>query len=340
MKLAGAAGAALAASQLPGERRETENFQTPALMIDFAPTRQVNGIIQTGYPDNDKIIKQALGPDYISRRQIAAEFGADIFTNEDEFRTDFFGKYPKAAAMYGIIGTYQNHGELVGTTMRKIWENRGVKNSVYLEPLQGVIDFGSARLTQDELGNHGFFVQVEPQPLIDLLSKHPDQKIVNFSFTLGEVGFWAISRTKEVTEKINYPTAIVGKDEAGNKTYTLLSGDGKPLTEEEYRKMIDEMTEKASEIVEHTPPYIREIDAYKGENAEANLSKLFQVCQIFPDKLFVVAAGNYYSDLRGVRQSMVDRWPENVIFVAEWSGGAKQPLVLLRELIYTLIMLN
>lgn len=319
------AGAVLAASQLPGEWRETENFQTPVLMIDFAPTRKINGIVQSGYPDNDKIIQQALGPDYISRKQIVTEFGADIFTNKEEFRTDFFRRYPKAAAMYGIMATFQNHGELVGETMRKTWKNKGVKNSVYIEPLQEVIDFGSARLTQDELGNHGFFVQVEPRPIIDLLSKHPDQKIVNFSFTLGEVGFWIVSRIKKRTEQVNYPSVIVGNDENGNKTYTVVSGDGKPLSEEEYEKMMDELSEKTMKVIELTPPSIKEIDAYKGENAEANLSKLFQVCQAFPDKLFVVAAGNYASDLRPARQKMVDGWPNNIIFVAEWNGDDKQP---------------
>ncbi|MBP7876271.1 hypothetical protein KA012_04730 [Candidatus Woesebacteria bacterium] len=65
--------------------------------------------------------------------------------------------------------------------------------------------------------------------------------------------------------------------------------------------------------------------AYSGEKTIDNLRVLFKLADAFPEKLFVVALGNYGDDIREARNVLVDEWPENILFVGHWNHFTENP---------------
>ncbi len=60
------------------------------------------------------------------------------------------------------------------------------------------------------------------------------------------------------------------------------------------------------------------IGAYHHSRAEENLSKLFEVANAYPDKLFIAAAGNNNEDLRDALKALKDKKPNNLLLTAQW----------------------
>ncbi len=60
------------------------------------------------------------------------------------------------------------------------------------------------------------------------------------------------------------------------------------------------------------------IGAYDKTKAIENLPKLFQVVNTYPDKLFVVALGNYGEDIRDAKDHFADKWPNNLLFIGQY----------------------
>lgn len=65
------------------------------------------------------------------------------------------------------------------------------------------------------------------------------------------------------------------------------------------------------------------LEPYRPEKVEESISELRTVCKFFPDMLFVIAAGNSYSDLREVMNRR--DWPKNVIPTAAFNPISRRP---------------
>lgn len=68
--------------------------------------------------------------------------------------------------------------------------------------------------------------------------------------------------------------------------------------------------------------------AYSKENGKESIVELVKLAKAFPDKLFIVAAGNNGDDLRGLKEEFGEAYPENLIIVGQWNKEEKQPKVL------------
>jgi len=79
------------------------------------------------------------------------------------------------------------------------------------------------------------------------------------------------------------------------------------------------------EIVKKQKPDISIQGAYTKEKAESSLTELFLLVDAFPEKLFIVALGNYGDDIRTAREALADVWPKNIIFVGEWNHFVQAP---------------
>lgn len=311
-----------------------EQLSDNVVMIDFAPSKPTEGFQQNDFPQESDLLKNLLGNDAIDESQLVAEFGPDFRNNKDILYDQVFRKYPKLAMVYDSLNRFTTHGEKVGTAMQHMWNILGFKNSIHITPLQNMINTENTAFDQDELENQGFFIDINPQLIIEQLKQYPDQKIVNFSFQVGTVGSRFVTRERRNPPKPDVYTDI---DENGKKTYYLnatkitpeaeqpkfLLPDGtpaQPMSQEEYEKFVKERNEKESVIEEHAPR-VKTIDAYNPQTVKENMPKLVSICNAFPDKLFFASAGNEVDDLRTVESLL----PSNLIMVGQWNPSLKRP---------------
>ena len=260
-------------------------------MIDFAPETKTEGIKQKEFPSNQAIMRKILGKEYKASYQLMLEFGLralDLKTLEKKV----FSKYPRLALVYGFMKTYAQHGEGVAAAMESTLAKSGFGSEPHMVPLQEML--GGYEFTQDELGNYGIFGEIDPEKVIKALADYPDQRIVNFSFQIGRVGFIYRKKSKDLNPNWSgeFPTVVTMK--SGGKITKSILKEGKsiPVTEKELEEIFKKIEEGMIITVEHEP-FFDVYDAYTREAAKENLPKLFKICHAFPDKLFVVAAGNH-----------------------------------------------
>lgn len=314
-------------------REQLRPLSPNVVMIDFAPNSPKVGINQTEFPQEDQFIKSIVGNEYVDEQILISEFGPDFRTNEEKM-DQVFRKYPKVAIAYGAIDALSTHGERVARTMQATWKQADFESNVFLSPLQDALNITEMEVTQDELGNKGYFFNVDEQVIIDKLKQYPNQKVVNFSFQVGKVGFFIQEYAEEQNSSEGEITLGL-EDENGNIFYYVgakggirftdnskaigISETGEPvvpMTSEEYseyRRKKDEENPKKVVKVDHPWAEIR--GAYEKDDVENNLPKLFEICTTYPDKLFIVAAGNEGEDLRGLQQR-----PTNLLIVGQWDG--------------------
>jgi len=235
---------------------------------------------------NSQLRKAILGKEDQSFFSLLREFGLGFWHKEKLKKV--FEKYPKVALVYGAIESLKTHGEKVGKTMENIWAKFGLTSKPQIYPLQSLINPQLVQFGQDELGNSTFSYELEPKPLIKII-KGSSQKVINLSLQIGEVGFtyeekWLAPQARQTS-----------------------SGDY-----EEY-----------TVVQTNEYPEVKINDAYTSDKAEANLTKLFEICAAFPEKLIVTAGGNYHDDVRGARKTLADQWPPNLLLVAEWNGNSR-----------------
>lgn len=233
---------------------------------------------------------------------------------------------------------YFPHGEKVVVSMRKVWDQDGYEaGDVSVLSLQRILDPSSLSSSIDKEGNEKLTINFNSKRIIDLLKSNPD-KVVNMSFQVGDVGL--IKKATINVENIGhfnysdslnqgmqldadgnvYPGAVgirlLGKDEQirvnaqGEKVY--------PVPEKEYQKQL----EKEGKIKIVTSNALSIEGAYTKEDASKNLPELFKVCHAYPDKLFVVAAGNEKEDLRDALIQLKKVRPNNLLIVAQWGKGS------------------
>lgn len=321
----------------PENQEVLTDLGEPVIMIDFSPPEAVEGIKQTEISQKEVIIKSLLGDNFISEERLHQEFGDDFLSSPDKLKA-VGKKYPDAAAAYGIMNRFSRHGKSVGLTMHAIWNFLDSRGQVNLYPLEKIFNAERVERVQDELGNRGYFLTIEPEPIIDALGNYPNQKVVNFSFQVGRVGFYYVKKIMAkdpeiylpnnsttdggITWEINDPEWI-SKWGARFNIVTTESGRGKiTLTAAQWDELHIRINQPVLQEVDNADLRIK--GAYTCESTNDNLLKLFEVCKAFPDKLFITAAGNEGDDLRQARSELTDSWPKNLLLVADWNEDDKK----------------
>lgn len=236
------------------ELSETLKSIPPTIvMIDFFST-EVEGVG----------LKEEPTAKYIEEDELTKKFGLNFSRNLATL-AKVAKEYPDVALAYGVWEMYQGHGRQVAQVLRQTLSRLGYRSPIEAYPLPNVLTSDRIELTQDELGNRNYSVEINPDAIIEVLKGYPDQKVVNMSFQVGKLG-------------------------------------------------LDLM-------VTNNTPHIRFTEAYTKDKAQENLSELFRICKAFPDKLFIVAAGNLEDDLTAIDQP----FPKNLLTVAEWNGRTDMP---------------
>lgn len=300
LKLLAAAGAAVAAPLLfprPEPKEELKQIPQKVVMFDFTPDVK----------HSDWLLK-------------------NLVRDED-----------KDTLVYGALEKFDGHGKAVKSVFEETLKKAGYKTEVIINPLHNAFDLDNIEQVEDELGNEGFFFNIDHREIIEALRARSEQQVVNFSFQVGKVGFWIKERIK-IGKNLEEPFDLPLPDEEGRElVYVGAKGgvrieNGKaigisetgepiaPMTVSEYEEFRKKRFEEAQKVRELENPYVEIVGAYSGKDMRANLSKLFEICEAYPDKLFIVAAGNEGEDL-----SSINLRPNNLLMVAEWNGQEQKP---------------
>jgi hypothetical protein len=308
-------------------------------------------VIDAGHPNAhgenqrtaEDVSQRVLGTQYISKEQLVKEFGEDYEKKWDEIRE----KYPQTLVNY-YLEFYFEHGDSVSQVLEEVWKRDKLKaNTIGFKGLQSLFGPESYQPVVDVLGNKGVSLQFDEQKIIELL-KDDQNKVVNMSFQVGDVQIFKPKRFRSVPEvKMPKRTFALNPDnlviDDADEYYILRDGEEstrsvlsngkqipldprgnqiKPINREEYRVLLQQRVKEAeakAKILDN--PISLEINgAYTKEKAEKNLPKLFAVANAYPDKLFVVAAGNEGEDLREALIKFKDLKPKNLLIVAELKG--------------------
>ena len=263
---------------------QLKTLQNDIVVIDFAPHKPQEGVNQL-------------------------EEGSQDFINVPDLPFDVKESIQKEVA---------SHGENVARVMQRVWRSLGYEGSINLFPLQNTFRQKDVETQEDELGNKVYLLTIDQDKLSGVLERYPDQKVVNLSLQLGKVGFTILEREKRITKPVDYPTQV-----AIDGQVKYLSSDGRRLpiaSLDEYEAYRQKLEEEATEVVKLPNPYPALKEAYTKEEARKNLSRLFALCEKYPEKLFIAAAGNTSQDLR----ELGDR-PTNLLLVAEWDHELERP---------------
>lgn len=287
----------------PAPEKELTSFSPKIIMIDFVSGKPIEGTHQLVPSDEEAIIH----------------------------------KQGETSVVSGFLTQFHNHGELVAHAIKSTWKQGGFEatTDIQLYPAQNILDLQSVRpIPDDELGNPGFAIDTDPKAIINALTQVPDQKIVNISLQLGkDMEFALIKKEKhEVTPIDEDGVGFSDKDgkvywaSAGTTEFSLATGEKlRPLTAEENQAYMKQKKEEVPEIFDINPPTPQIKGAYRKEKATENLKQLLEVCQRFPDKLFVSATGNFGDDIRDARKNLSASWPSNLLLAAEWSRRSEEP---------------
>lgn len=318
--------------------KELKPFNPNVTIIDAAPDHQVEGIIQDKFINNDDMIKNMLGDKYIPRAQLIQEFGADY---EQKWR-EITDKYPQAI-LYLYADTYLNHGKDVAEVMEKTWNTLGLQSTgIDMLPLQSSFSQENVKFSQDNLGNVKATITFDPQNDIALLKNDPNL-IISGSYEEGDVDLIFEKRFKDIpnhhipspqyeentTGSINLDKIYVGdnlvywKQRDKEVPKTPQGQEITPISVDEYKRMVDNAKAEARKnapIIEAKKAELKIVGAYDKTKAIDNLPKLFELCNAYPDKLFVRAAGNTGEDFREAFKKLGGNIPNNLILVAEWDS--------------------
>ncbi|MGD9129425.1 MAG: hypothetical protein PVJ09_02985 [Candidatus Woesebacteria bacterium] len=300
------------------ERREgLRQLQQLALFIDFPEDANF-----------DPVLRRLLGALYKSRKDLFMAYPKDYLTDVKQFEKKLIlnPKLAPAAFAYGFIDRYRGHGKLTTSKMLRMLEKYGYTMNIPMANLhEAIADF---KLSYDDLANITASTIVSEGRLIEILANFPNLAIVNMSFQVGRSEIDCILRRKKIpnvsVSEIKTNGELYYIWGAYNKVITHLNKHpevyldlkGKKevvpvLTEEEYQKKL----ERESEIEEFINPQFLIKEAYNADYAEENLLRLIKLCNAYPDKLFIAAAGNEDSFFYEARERLKDQWPENLLLV-------------------------
>lgn len=288
-------------------------------------------------------MRDLLGPDYMSEADIFCTYGLDIagtLGDKQETFRKLFERNPKVAVAMALKSDFSGHGEKVGNSMQSAWAKLDFISKPTIHPLQELI--GNFGFERDDLGNFGFLGEISSDKVVEILTKYPDQDIINCSWQFGKVGFFYQEKVRDLYKASGKHPYITEHNNNGIMQYTISFEDSTNISSETINgvvyfrnyqgqlieaattidEAIDQMVDQIREIalIENQPnPKIQLVDGYTRANAENNLPQLLKICKEFPNKLFIAAAGNVDDDLRRAKERLKDEWSENLILVGEWN---------------------
>jgi hypothetical protein len=164
-------------------------------------------------------------------------------------------------------------------------------------------DRGKKRIEHYEYADGSQLTVVQPNELADY-QDNPDWEVIYEE------------NSRDVTMRyLAYPKA---RKQELRATLTFFNELGEKYPHFTSKEEAQTFCKQNVKVVDIPKPSIEENEAYTKEKATENLPKLFKVCDAFPDKLFVVALGNNYNDIREARQQLAEHWPENLLIIGEW----------------------
>lgn len=185
--------------------------------------------------------------------------------------------------------------------------------------------------SRDSLGNPIISASIDLDLARPFLEANPEQSVVNLSLQPGiitlkkelyqeanleEVFFFGYTSDYEERAFLlpDVPSTTIYEEQAddgGVQAYYFdesreriyLEG---PISEEEWGLYIRRPTSEVSDLV---------FEPFHPETAYENVLSLIELCNDFPDKLFVVAGGTYGSNIAEVRNNFEEEWPQNLLIV-------------------------
>jgi hypothetical protein len=184
--------------------------------------------------------------------------------------------------------------------------------------------------SRDSLGNPIISVSIDLNLARPFLEANPEQSVVNLSLqpgiitlkkelyqeaSLEEVFFFGYTSNYEERTFLlpDVPSTTIYEeqtDDGGVQAYYLDESGERiyfegPISEEEWGLYTRRPTIEVSDLV---------FEPFHPETAYENVLSLIELCNDFPDKLFVVAGGTYGSNIAEAR-SDIEEWPSNLLIV-------------------------
>jgi hypothetical protein len=333
--------------------------------LDFASTYSSPGKIRYGYLSTLDRVKQLLGPDeYVPLLRLVREFGPRVFTVE-KFKKEVMSRYPEYGLVAGGMLSFASHGaqvmacherfakslgydpapvvvpvqdglEILELHHRDNLDNPAVLMRLSIDPLMRKLhDFPNRSIVNMSLqigtfavihkrrnvhtAYHDSYARLQEERLTYYLEVNPEDGRTQYHFY--NPALYALEEQgdhRQVISKATGEAVTVGAD-----GYVLIPEDE-----------VEQFTiRRRSEILRETlqiheldiSPYYEIRGAYTGEYGVENIQELFRLVYAFPEKLFVVAAGNYGDDLRPLRAQFAQTWPENLLIVGYWDSAKQYP---------------
>lgn len=295
-----------------------------------------------------------------------AKFLQKGILSSNQFLT-YLPKHPEdlMLAKMGVIkmagALFSTHGEEVASSYKIMLRHLG-----YIDPYtQKVSIHNLARKVEFVTDEEGIALRLEldPEAIKTELRKHPNRRMVNFSFMTGEIEVKislnelipSTSYPDHPTNKYKTSRAIIASRIGTSETVTIRDpSTGETISEDEFNLKVAEFEKQHPDRWEPLPAAIYEIrDSYSSFYAQKrilqqntaisspealelakqkvadNFSQLIDICHEFPSTTFFCAAGNNANDLEFLREHFKDRWPTNLISVGQLSrirdGGYINP---------------
>lgn len=331
--------------------------------FDFVSEYSTPGHVRYSYINTLSRIRKMLGPSYnIPIWQLFREFGPHVFT-EDGFKALGL-EYPEYGAVAGGMLAFAPHGSSVTHCQTQFARKFGydfvpqafsVQEGLTIKKLHHV----------DNLNNPSVLLHMSAEPVREQLRNLPYLPIVNISLQFGTLAIThkraKIQERNDTSlyeslqqslltfyekpngdEYIFYDPAFYFVDDNEDEPIlkNITTGEHARVEDNDYRVVSAEhyndfIQERKRTILEQTlhveavdtskRPFYEIQGAYKGEYRKENIQELFSLAYDFPEKLFVVAAGNYGDDITTLREEFSHDWPENLIIVGHWDSALQYP---------------
>jgi len=168
------------------------------VMIDFASSSKVPFLIQEAVWARDEFVRRIVGKEnMLTEIQLVTKYGPDITKYGSHAQKELLNDHPELALAYGVISRFDEHGMTVSGAMRttlRLLESPYPNKRIFLVPLQEFITVQKIEFGQDSLGNYIVSFVLPPEGIIKALERYQTQKVINFSFQVGEIGFALIQR--------------------------------------------------------------------------------------------------------------------------------------------------
>jgi hypothetical protein len=312
-------------------------------MIDFARHAPRLDVYQSpDFQGNHRFLKRTLGESYRSQLELVAQYGLQVANPDTALQARMMAEHPQAAFMYSLLNAFSDHSDYVFGAMNNLWRRTGYSGIPYLYPIQELLDVSFG---EDELNNPKLTARIDPQKAIAAIARYPRVPIVNLSWQFGRIDV-SYQHTGLDINAVPTPTIIADTKRRRTLFYTQFSDSlqdstpretsvsATPVISRKTRKIVEpcylaELNKQLEAYYLNNAPRILENPArvvvrgaYTPLSAADSTADLLTVVRAFPDKLFLVAGGNFCDDLTDVRATTPD-WPSNLLIAAQWGQLAR-----------------